>query len=259
MKLFARLAVALILILAVAGTVLVVKGEDWIIEAVETNGSSVLKTNVALAGVDLQPFAGVAGISGFSIAQPEGYGEGNLFAVNDFSVGMDIPSLMDNHIKINSIKIASPEINAVVMGTKTNFQALMDAMGPSDDSEMAFEKRISIKELALTEMTLSFQMNDGKKRDVKLADIILSDIGVDQNGIPPKEAFRLVMDALEPQVAKAAVSLGLKSAVDQAKDQAKDKANELIKKNIPEELKGVTDAVGSLLKKKKKKNEEGGN
>lgn len=220
------------------------KGEALIAGGVSDEGSKSLGTKVVLADVKLSPFVGEVQLSGFSIGQPKGFGDGDLMTMDDFIIKLKPASLLSKHIQIDVVDLDGFTINAVMMDGKTNIQALQDKLGPADKGEAAPDIKISAKSIRLRNMKASFQKDDGKKHEVALADIKLSNLGVDQNGMAPKEMLRHTLAALQPQIAKAAVKIGLKSKLKGLEDK------------LPPEVKGLKDKAKGLLgrfKKKKKK------
>ncbi|WND02660.1 AsmA family protein [Temperatibacter marinus] len=235
----------LIVVLFVGVAVFAFKGEEMIASGVSSEGTEILGTKVALRDVKLSPFVGKVQLGGFSIDQPQGYGDGQLVKFDDFTLAVKPASLISQHVEIDVIDLNGLNLNAVMKDRKTNLQALQEKLSTSEENSESVDLKLSAKSILLRNIKASFQYEDGKKHELKLADIELKNVGVDQNGIPPKEMIRHALDALEPQIAKAAVKLGLKSKVKSLEDK------------LPDDVKGLKDKAKNVLglfKKKKKDN-----
>ena len=246
-----KLLIALaIFISLIAGGVyfIALKGESLILKAAETHGTAFLGAKVSVTGVTLSPLKGHAAISGFSIGQPSNFGEGESFAVEGLAIDLAPMSVFDQHVKINTILIDKPVLNLVLHGKDSNFEALMGNIPPAGSGDEAEAKRVSIQNLYLNGVKLMIDSDKLGSQEATLADIHLTNIGVDENGLPPREALRITMDALKPQITKVLVKLGLKSKI----------GSELEKQlgvKIPTTKDGLKDALSGLLKKKKKDND----
>lgn len=229
-----------------AGVFMAFKGEALIAEGVSTQGSKMLDTPVKLGQVSLAPFSGQVQLQDFSVGQPKGFGDDKLVSMDSFTLALKPASLLTKHIQMDVIDLNGFTLNAVLKEGKTNFQALMDKLGTSEEAAEPVDIRVSAKSILLRNMKASFQYNDGKKRVVDLADVELKDLGVDQNGMPPKEMIRHALAAIEPQIMKAAVKIGLKSEL--KKLDAK----------LPDDVKAIKDKAEGLFKmlKKKKKTDK---
>ncbi len=240
-KIIIGLGVVVILIVAGLGFI-AIRGEAIIRDLAVEQGTVALKTPVGLDEITISPFSGNVGFSGLTIDQPNGFGKGHIMSLDKFAVAVDMSSIMSKHIKLDAFIVDSPILNAVYKGGKTNFAALKEALGPVKEDEEPADIRMSIVVLELKNLQVSFKMDEGKPKKVKLADIVLKDLGVDEGGMAPRQIMRHVMDALEPQIAKAAVKIGLKS-----------KAKDMLKKQMGKDYDKTKSKLKGLLSGLKKK------
>lgn len=233
--------VGLVALIIGAGVFLAFKGEELIAKGTTTYGSEALSVPVTLREVKLSPFTGQVALNGFTIGQPKGFGEGDLMALDGFMVKLEPKSLLSDHIKIEVIDLNGFTINAKMKDKKTNIAALKERLDAYSSDESSSAMKLSAKSILLRNMKASFQYEDGKVHEVALADIELKNLGVDQDGMPPKEMIRHALAALEPQIAKAAIKLGLKTELKKLEDK------------LPDEVKGLKDKAKSIFDSLNKK------
>ena len=89
--------------------------------AIETYGSSTFGTEVTVEKVALQPRAGMANISGLTIANPSGYHAANAFELSQITANIDFQAEI-----IREILIKQPVINIEVMGGTSNIEEIAD-------------------------------------------------------------------------------------------------------------------------------------
>lgn len=249
---------AFIAIIIVFATTLYFKGGEIITEASEEAGREMLGATLTVDDWSLNPFSGTLQLIGLSIGQPEGFGDDESFSIGEFFIDLEGTSLFDNHIKIETMLIDKPVMNLVLIGDDSNFARMQRnverQLDRIDDED---EDRISLKDFYLNQTTLRVKSDQYGDHTVTLADIHLSDIGIDEDGVPVSEMFRLTMDAIKPQIGKALAELGIKNKLTEGFDALiGNKLNAELDK-LPEPIKNaadkVKDALGGLLKKKKPK------
>lgn len=238
-----KLFIGLIALIAVVVVVVYTQLNTMVKTGVETAGPEALSVAVSVGSVSISPLSGKVNIKDFAIGQPDGFGEGDMVQLGEFSMKVETSTLLDDHIIVDEIVIDRPVFDARVIGSQSNFQALQkklaEGSGPSEIDGQPIT--LTIRSLAVRAPQISVQKEGGilqVDEDIKLADFTLTNLGTDEKGLSPQEIARHVMDTLQPQITKALISAG---AGDTVKGLAKDARGELEKQ------------AGSILKKLRKK------
>ncbi|TNE62264.1 MAG: AsmA family protein [Alphaproteobacteria bacterium] len=239
--------IGLVIVLVLAGGALyaisqlgnIVKG------GIESEGPTALKVPVDVASVTISPFSGKASLSGLSLGQPNGFGDGAMASIGSFDMALEPKSLFTDHIIIDYITVDAPLLDVRVTDKgKTNFKAFQDGLGLPASDETESDITLTIRKLVVRAPKLAIQSDGMVKMDkeIALADFTLTDIGTDEKGLAPREIARHVMDTLQPQIAKALVQAGAGEKLQNLADDARGK---------------LEDKLGGVLGKLKKKEESG--
>jgi len=255
--------VIIIAVLAVGGFYLSSRMDTLVADGVETYGPAVMHVDVGLDSVSVNPFSGIASLSGFALGQPEGYGTGDMAALENFEVKLEPMSLFSNHIKIDSLKIEAPTIDARLLGGKSNFDALMEGLDlpPADDNAPASDIVMTVKSIEVISPEIRVSAKDGLiegDKAVSLASFTLTNLGTDEEGMAPREIIRHVMDTMRPQIARAMAEIGIEQfageEVDALREKAKGELKGLESEAREKGLGGAIDAFKSAVKKRKDDN-----
>lgn len=255
MKLAAKLIAVLLVIAVVAIIWLANNLGDIIKQAVETYAPPITETSVRLDSASIMPLSGAGSLGGFNIGQPKGFGDGNIMALGEVAIALDLASLNSDTVVVRKILIDTPELLYVQNDRGNNLQALLDsierntasssepASGTSTDqgqSDSSSEKKIIIDELSLKAVTVSALLPQipGDPITITLPDITIRDIGRKSGGERVADAMRSVAERLNRAVADAlANSKELQEQLKQkAREEAERRAKEAAEKKLEEEL-----------------------
>jgi len=114
---------------------------------IEEVGTETLNTKVSVSAVSINLKEGKAGIGGVTIANPDGYSNANLLEMEGIEVDLDIESLSQDVLVIESIRIQNPQI--FFEGNSSggsNMQTLLDNMesGTSEESGASDNKELKM-------------------------------------------------------------------------------------------------------------------
>lgn len=201
--------------------------DSIVAEMIEDVGSDVLKTDVSVSGVSINLTGGKANIAGMTIANPEGYSDGNLFELNNIEVTLVLDSLNEDVLVIKSIKIRDPQINFEGDADGgSNMQALLDNInsgssansktkdeGGSDEGE---DKRMIINtfELRGAQVNAITEMKPGEPTQINLPPIEMSGIGNAQGGVTADVVAKEITIEMIGATLNAAAKAGIKSAIE---------------------------------------------
>lgn len=244
------IALILILLLISVGAYILLGNINSIVKTqIEQQGSSALETEVSVRDVNIKLLEGFGEISGFSIANPEGFSNASALGFETIRLDIETSNLSTMPIVIEEVLIDSVatlyEINTQAQG---NLNVLLEPLKSGSTSSKAPEPsqtdsgqtdiRIAIKKLVVkgTRLALDLTALGDKKYDETLPSFTLNDIGGTE-GLPPEQlgqeiGKRLLNNLLQKAKEKQKEKLG---------DKIKEKAMEELKDKGGEKLKGVLD------------------
>lgn len=236
-------------VLVIAGGVLVtLRGEAWLRKALVTRGAEELGVSVALRGLSFSPFVGRAGIEGLTIGEPPGFGDAPALELGRAGLRLDPWAVFDDPVTIDGITVEGLHVRFIWRDGRSNLTALKQRLDElaarwesSDQAEEGPALRIRELLLADIRVTVTGELPDAiagtigarnrsGERTLTLADMTLTDIG-GRDGVPASEALRLVLQALIPQIEKAARS--------QLADWAGRKLKKKVKNKALDKLRGL--------------------
>ncbi len=257
MKILVRLGLGLVAVLVILVGIAFYQLDSIVAKGINEYGDDVVKTDMGVESVSISPFSGTADLKGFYINQPQGFGDSAMIAVDRFSTALRPRTVFSDHIIFDSMTVATPQLSLLRQGGETNFQAFQKALGPTDESEPA-TITLTIKTLTIETPKLDVKLDAPVAVDktVTLESFTLTDLGTDEKGLAPREIARHVMDALQPQIARALVEMGVRDKVEgKLKDEVK---------GLREKMEGKLEgAIGKLKNKGRlpgsEKDDGGGN
>ena len=225
-------AVLLLVVVGIAGVGLYVsRNIDGLVkDMVETIGTDVTGTQVAVTDVTISLTDGAGAVSGLTVANPSGFSQNSLFALNSIMIDIDPASLTEDVYVIESISIDGARVLAEQIGTTSNIQALLDGMnsGTADSDSQADSAEsdvlLAVNGISFTDGNVKLKSDVFGERDLVLPDFILRDLGSSTDGMTPSELGAEIAGQLTVRVKDAVVS--------ELRDLAKEAAREKLKEQI---------------------------
>jgi hypothetical protein len=127
-------------VVLIALVVLWVVSVDRVVRlAIEHYGSDALGTEVTVDSVDIRARAGRGTIRGLRAAQPDGFGAGDVIAIDELTLGLDASSLVSGDPYVVSVVHVAGPVVAFVMRTdgSNNVQVLQENVSRFGASEQA--------------------------------------------------------------------------------------------------------------------------
>ena len=233
------------LLIVVGGVLLVLIVFIWQVVAnldsivagvIEDVGSETLKTQVSVSGVSIDLKAGKAGIAGLTIANPDVYSSAKLFDMEGIEIDLDIKSMNEDVLVIESIRINNPKIS--FEGTASggsNMQSLLDNIDSAPESEGGAEEGKGLKliidnfEFSGGVVRASSEAKPGEQLDLTLPAIKMSGIGRSQGGVTSDVAIKQITNELLNAVIVSAVKAGVSKALEEKKKGFMDKLGDKLK------------------------------
>ncbi len=233
------------LLFGVGGIVLVVIVFVWQVVAnldsivagvIEDVGSDVLQTKVTVTDVSINLTEGKAGIGGMTVANPEGYSSANVFTMEGIEVDLDLQSLSDDVLVVESIRVRNPRVvfEGNVSGG-SNMQVLLEniASTPVGDGEAAGRKVIKMIidrfEFSGGVVKATTALKPGKVVEFELPPIRMSGIGRPEGGVTAEEVMQQITVELANGVIKAAMRAEVDKVIEKQKKKLTDKLGDILR------------------------------
>jgi uncharacterized protein involved in outer membrane biogenesis len=209
--------------------------------AIRTKGPEITGVTVRIDSVEIAPFSGTASLRGLVVGSPGGFHADHALSLGEFSLDLNLRSLLTDVIVIKRIVIAKPNIMYEIGPDGSNLKAIQrnvdrytarsgSAPAKAPEAQQGSGKKFVIRDLVITDATaeVSAPVLQGKTLSVPLPDLHLHDIGQASNGATAGEAVRQVLGALTKSVTAAVAKANLGGAT--------------------ESIKKSTESIGGMLK-----------
>jgi hypothetical protein len=175
-------------------------------KAINTYGTGIINAEVYVEGVQTVLLRGEARLSDFYLGNPSGFTTPHALKAQSIYVDLNEASLVGNTIVIEKIELIRPEINYEKIKGTDNFKQLIKNINGSPGRQGKGEtgaqekggKRLIIRDVIFrdAEVTLSLSGRIGHRVSARIKDIHLTDIGEQEGGLPPSDAFKILLSAL---------------------------------------------------------------
>jgi hypothetical protein len=145
-------------------------------------------------------------LADFYLGNPSGFTTPHALKAPSVYVDVDEASLVGNTIVIEKIELIRPEINYEKIKGTDNFKQLINNINGSPGrqgkgktgSREKGGKRLIIRDMIFrdAEVTLALSGRIGHRVSARIKDIHLTDIGEQEGGLPPSDAFKILLSAL---------------------------------------------------------------
>jgi len=174
--------------------------------SVNTYGPEITGAEVHVEGVQTVLLSGEARLSNFYLGNPTGYSTPHAIKADSVYLDMDVSSLSGSTIIINKIELIHPKINYEKIKGSDNFKQIVKNIngngGKPDRADNAVKgkgsRRLIIRDVIFrdAEVTLAISGLVGHRISARIQDIHLKNIGEPEGGLPPSEAFKILLLAL---------------------------------------------------------------
>lgn len=246
LKFILGLLVVVIIAVVVVSSLFLNNINQITVDAVQKQGSQLLKTDVKLAAANIELTKGKGNLQNLTIANPPGFSAANALEMGSVTLQLDPESLLKDVKVIKEISVDGAKLLAEQKNLKdTNLQALLDninaqASGAKEEPAAGGkEVRLMVEKFRFSNGSLQLKSAQFGERQLSLPTIALDNIGDKTTGLTPEELGQAVIAPLLQQV-KAAVSKELTEiAKDKAEEELKKKLKEKIGAETVDKLKGL--------------------
>ena len=228
------IGIVILLLIVSIGVFYVVSNLDAIVKnVVESQGSSALGVPVTVAGVAIDLKAGRAELSGFEIANPDGFSSDYAMRYGRVVADLDLASLGTEVIKISRVEVNSVHIIAEQTAGKINLdQLLKNVSSSSDDTESDEEGadvNLIIEKFTLTQPKMDLIGFDEKDIEIEMGDVTVRNIGDPDSGAGAAEIAQQLFTPVLKKAAEEAAKTALKRKLLGEEGEAAKKLGDLLK------------------------------
>lgn len=220
--------------------------ETIVKRVVHKYGSAVTGTDVNLEGFNLKLASGEGHIGKITVGNPKNYKQKNALELGGVSVKVNVKTLTDDVIVIESVVVDKPVINYEILSlTQNNLSQLLEnikantasaekaesqeeAAAPKAESkDNASSKKVVIKKFVVRGGEVSVAASaaaDLTKTTVKLPEITLNNIGEEKKGATVAETISKVLS----KVINTAYTTVVDSKITDLKNVAKENLNNVV-------------------------------
>lgn len=202
--------IGLIVLLFVGFTVLTLYLDSMVKSGVENIGSEMTGTQVTVDNVSISLFTGQGTISGFRVANPEGYQTENALSVDDFSITIDISTLLSDVIVVNDVRISGPAVYVEQKLPDNNLQTILSNINESISTGTSSDTGLIIEHFLLENGSAELYTEVGGERSarVDISAIELNDLGSGGGQQAVEQVVKEIADRLIEQALEAAMESG---------------------------------------------------
>ncbi|MDG2091271.1 MAG: hypothetical protein P8J61_09305 [Gammaproteobacteria bacterium] len=216
-----------VVVLLVGGAVFFISNLDGIVKtAIETYGSEAVGSQVSVGSVEINLTDGTAAIYDFSVANPEGFSDQVMMRFSEVSVAIDIATIRDPLIVVDSIVAREPYVLYESANGTTNVDAV-SARFAGDEEETVAENSDDETDIELSIASILIENIEAQMAGAGVPDlsINLGDINLQNLQGTPDEIASQIMGPVTRQISVNAagalleatatmITDGLESAVD---------------------------------------------
>lgn len=209
----------LLLIIGAGFLTLTLTIDSIVSSSIEEIGTEMTGTAVTVENVSISPFSGSGTISGFSVANPDGYSQENAVTIDNFSITLEPFTLFSDEIIINQVTITDASVYVEQKLPENNIREIMNHLNSVPDDE-ASDARLIIERFVLDNGTASLYTEVGGERSarVEISRIELQDLGRASGQQTAGAVIKQVAEEVAGESLQAAAGSGLEQLQDAIRD-----------------------------------------
>lgn len=194
-------------VLLITGWLILTFTIDSIVKSnIESVGTQMAGTPVTVDDVSISVFSGEGSLTGFRIANPDGYSSDYAVVIDDFHIELDIFSLWSDVPVIREIRILNPSIYVEQQLPDNNLMALYNHFNEVSDPDAEGFGEMIIEYFLMDGGTVDLYTEVGGERSarVEMSTIEIQDIGEGGGEQYAKDVVREIADQVIEQALQAA-------------------------------------------------------
>lgn len=211
MKLILRAVLFLLVLAGIGVASIALFGDSIAGGAVEAAGTETLGVETKLEKLAIRPIQGSVGLTGFTLANPEGFEERSFLSLGSGTLEVDLPSLLGDHVVVPRFAIDRLDLVLERRDGRFNYQVLQERVvgdaGPDDETAAPPSeggKAFTIEQVELTDMRVTFDLGAPLgTHAVTIPDLSLENVGSESGS----ELGELIAELVD-WIARAAIENG---------------------------------------------------
>jgi len=209
MKLLVRAVLFLALLAGLAVAAIALFGNRIAGGAVEEASTRTLGVETRLENLAIHPIQGSVGLSGFTLANPEGFDAPTFLSLGSGDLALNLRSLLGDHVVVPLFSLERLDLVLERRDGKFNYQVLQErALGEGSGEEPAPSegggKKFTIEKVRLADMRVTFDLGPPLGNHA----VTLPDLALDNVGSESGSDLGEIISELVDWIAKAAIENG---------------------------------------------------
>ncbi|MDX9910307.1 MAG: AsmA family protein [Phycisphaerales bacterium] len=209
------LSIVVVIVLAIAGVILFVLSQiDTLAKkGIEEGGTYALAVPVTVEKVDIGLMKGTFDMTGFKVANPQGFSAPHFFALGDTGVAVSYDSLQSDIIELPTLRLTDISVHLQKQGDKANYQVILDNLKRFDSGEKpasepkpeGASKKLIVRNIEIRNVRASVELlplgGEASTVNVAVPEILLTDVGSDGSGVEFGELVKIITQAVLESIA----------------------------------------------------------
>jgi len=209
---FLKLVLAVVVLLAIAITILAINIDRIVKIGVQKGGSLALGVPTGLDNASVSLLGGSIDLKGLTLGSPSGFQAPKMFKLDLLRASIDLRSLQSDEIVVREIIIDGPELVFEIGLVGTNWGTLMKSLESKESSPSeTSEKKIRVDSIVLTNAKVRLiGVPVAKSAPVTLPDIKITDLRTAEGtGLTVTKLLSQVIDPIYRSLPKALADAGV--------------------------------------------------
>ncbi|MEX0646635.1 MAG: hypothetical protein WEA56_06155 [Balneolaceae bacterium] len=208
--------IALIILIAAGFAILTLYIDSIVKSGMEDIGTEMTGTRVTVESVSISPFSGEGTVTGFRVANPDGYQTEHALSVDDFAISVDVTTLFSDVIVVNDIRVAGPAVYVEQKLPENNLQTILSNINEAVSTGTSTDVELVIDHFLLENGSADLYTEVGGERSasVEISAIELNDLG--------RGGERQAVEDVVQEIARRVIEEALQAAVQSGGQQLRD-------------------------------------
>lgn len=220
MKRAVTYGIGLIVALFIIATLILTLSIDNIVRSnIEEVGSDMAGTQVTAEDVSISIFSGRGSIGNFRVSNPEGFETDDALVIDDFSIELNLRSLLSDTVVVKEIIINRPAVYVEQKLPDNNLRTILNNINEAA-SEPSTDSYLVIEHFLMQEGSADLYTEVGGERSarVEISTVELTDLG--RGG--GQKAVEQVVHEIAERVVEQALQSALRSGGEQLREAIED-------------------------------------
>jgi len=186
---------------------------------IESFGSDITGTQVQVESVSISPISGAGTISGFTVANPGDFEGELMMSITEFSISLDVMSLLSDKILIHEIILSEPGFYVEQTVSGNNVLQILEHIDAVAESETS-EKTMIIERFYMenAEIYVGASFGEDVEASYVIESLELRNIGREGGNTDTIQTISNLADKVAEEVLSEAVKNGLDKIRDAVRD-----------------------------------------